>query len=143
MSQLTDKQIQQLLETGSSLPEPGSAQELQERRLYQQLFDELKQELPIQPTARFSIQVMSRIDLLERQSSDQFLYGWLALGLALCLFVGYYVVAPFDGGSVAVWAVFTSLVPFQGAFIFGLCSLIVFLWLDLKLVREASLSKLI
>lgn len=75
MSQLTDEQIQQLLEAGRSLPDTSSANQHGEVQLYQQLFDELKKEPRIQPDAHFSARVMSRIDKLGSATTHSGTHG--------------------------------------------------------------------
>lgn len=142
MSQFSDEQIQQLLDAGQSIPDTGSAVEMNEAKLYRHLFDELKQDLPIRPTPDFSIRVMSQIEELQLKLTDTFPYGWFALGLVICLSVGIQLIAPFDGEGSDLLSVFTSLKPFKWGLIFGVSSLLVFQFLDLKLIREPSLTNI-
>ncbi|GAB4043979.1 hypothetical protein [Spirosoma litoris] len=143
MSQLTDEQIQQLLEAGKSLPDRSSAKQFTEARLYQQLFAELKKELPVQPDTDFSVRVMNRIEGLQLAPTKSVSYGWLWVGLSICLLIAALVLAPMDGVMTDLMGVLVMLNPIKWALVFGLLSLLVVQLLDFKLIRGPSLPKLI
>lgn len=136
MSQLSDEQIQELLETGRLLPDPSWAKQTSEVELYQQLFEELKKEPLIQPDARFSARVMSRIDRLESATAHSRTNGWLWMGGSIGLLVVILAIAWLmtDLGNVLA-----IMEPIKGALVFALLSLLVVHWLDYKLIGERSL----
>lgn len=138
MSQLTDQQIQQLLEAGLSLPDKSSDTEIHQAKLYQKLFAELKQDLPISPDADFSERVIERIVTVKAPSTKPYTYGWFGLGLAICLITGMFMMTPFKAVATDLMNVFASLNPFKWELVFGIASLVVVQLLDLKLMREPS-----
>ncbi|QMW04553.1 hypothetical protein [Spirosoma foliorum] len=142
MSQLTDEQIQQLLEAGKSLPDRSSAKQFTEARRYQQLFAELKKELPVQPDADFSVRVMNRIEGLQPAVTKSVSYGWLWVGLSICLLITALALAPMDGVMTDLMSVLAMLNPIKWALAFGLLSLLIVQLLDFKLIRGPSLPKL-
>ncbi len=147
MSRLTDEQIQQLIETGKSLPDAGSARQTAEGRLYQHLFGELKKELPIQPDASFSDRVISRIEGLKPAPSMSVSKSrpsvWLWIVLAICLMGILFIVLPTDGMMADLMSMLAVLKPIKWGLLFGLLSLLLIQVLDFKLIREPSLPKLI
>jgi len=138
MAQLTDEQIQQLLEAGLSLPDTSSGAEINQAQLYQRLFAELKQELPISPDADFSGRVMNRIEAAKAPSTVPLSYGWFGAGLAICLLAGLFMMTPFRGAATDLLNVFASLKPFKWELVFSIVSLLVVQWLDLKLIGKSS-----
>ena len=139
MSQLSDEQIQQLMEAGKSLPEPSSAKQNSEVQLYQQLFDELKKEPFIQPDVHFSARVMSRIDRLESATTHSRTHGWLWVGILIGLLVGILAIACIAWLMTDLGNVLAIMKPIKGALVFALLSLLVIHWLDYKLIGERSL----
>lgn len=142
MSQLTDEQIQRLIEAGESLPGKGSVQQAAEAGLYQQLFNELKKELPLQPSVGFSARVMARIERLEPASSQSGIDHevWAGVGLGLLLVIA--AILSIGWLMPELVNVLTILKPIQGGIVFGVLSLLLVQWLDFKLIREPSLPPL-
>ncbi|MEZ0487540.1 hypothetical protein [Fibrella aquatica] len=139
-SHFTDQQIQQMLEAGLPLADTNPVADANEVRLYQRVFDEIKQPLPIQATPDFSDQVMSRLDVHRPAPADVAgVYSWLILRGVLCLLIGTVLLLPFDGETTDLLNGLLSIKPFKGILLFSLFSLLVFQFLDWKLVREPSL----
>ena len=139
MSQLTDEQIQQLLEAGRSLPNRSWTKQPGEVQLYQQLFDELKREPLIQPDARFSARVMSRIDALESATIHSGTSGWLWVGVSISLLIAILTITCVAWLLTDLGSVLAVMQPLKGALVFVLVSLLVIHWLDYKLIGERSL----
>lgn len=139
----TDQQIQQMLDDGLPFVDASSVANTSEVQLYRQVFDELKQTLPIQAAPNFSAQVLSQLEVHRPTATDTIVYGWLALGLMICLLVGAFVLTPFDGEATDLLKGLVSVKPFKGILLFSIGSLLVYHFLDWKLVREPSLSTMI
>ncbi|RZM22587.1 MAG: hypothetical protein EOO88_28955 [Pedobacter sp.] len=130
------------MEEGKSLPNMGSARQNIEAKLYEQLFKELKKELPLQPNPDFSDRVLSQIDGLETPSTQSKTYGWLWVGFSICLLVVILAMASLDWNITDLVSVVAIIKPIKGGLVFGLLSLLLVQLLDFKLIREPSLPKL-
>ncbi|RYF77519.1 MAG: hypothetical protein EOO39_03740 [Cytophagaceae bacterium] len=142
-SHFTDQQIQQMLEAGLPLADINPVADANEVRLYQRVFDELKQPLPIQATPDFSNRVISQLGVHRPTPTDAGVYSWVLIGIVSCLLIGTLLLPPFDGETTDLLKGLLSIKPFKGILLFSLCSLVVFQFLDWKLVREPSLPTIL
>jgi hypothetical protein len=135
MKELTDEDIQKLLDQGGSRDGAGlSAHEREELKLYDFLFQELKKEPEGSLPYDFNTKVLSALEAKTSIKTDLRTY-LVAISLLLLSLTGVYYLSSYLGHPLN-WQLRHLVLPYKWILIFALILLFAVQYLDQKMVKR-------